>query len=139
MKMKVVIDPGAYLPNRAHEDDAGLDLCAMKDGIIFPLCRKTFETGVHVEIPKGCVGMLTSKSGLMVKQGNTSRGTIDCGYTGTIRVVLFNHSWRFIKVKKGQKISQLVIFPIVKPELDVVDDLEDTERGNGGFGSTGAF
>ena len=138
-KIKVVLDEGATLPTRAHPTDAGLDLYAKERCVVWAKSWAKLDTGVHIQIPEGYVGFITSKSGLMAKQGNTSRGTIDCGYTGTIQVVLFNHSWRFIKVKKGQKISQLVIFPIVKPELDVVDNLEDTERGNGGFGSTGAF
>lgn len=137
MKMKVVLDPGAKA-SRAHKTDAGLDLYATKGGWIFPKCRKVFSTGFHASIPIGFVGMLTSKSGLMMK-GITSRGTIDSGYIGDVRAVLFNHSWRFIKIKQGQKISQLVLMPIITPELELVDSLEDTERGNGGFGSTGAF
>jgi len=137
--MKVQLDPGAYLPTRAHRADAGLDLYARKNAWILPFTRKSFDTGVHVEIPDGFVGMLTAKSGLMAKQGITSRGTIDCGYTGSIRAVLFNHSWRFVRIKKGQKISQLVVMPIITPELEWVAELEDTERGTGGFGSTGAF
>lgn len=139
MKMKVKLDPGAKMPNRAHETDAGIDLCALDGGWILPFCRKAFNTGVHVAIPEGYVGMLTSKSGLMKKQGITSRGTIDCGYIGSIHAILFNHSWRFIRIKKGQKITQLVIEKIITPELELVDELEDTDRGNGGFGSTGAF
>ena len=88
--MRVVVD--GDIPIRAHEDDAGLDLCATEGGWILPKSRKVFSTGVHAAIPKGFVGMLTSKSGLMLK-GITSRGTIDSGYTGTIKAVLFNHSW----------------------------------------------
>lgn len=138
MKLKVVLDPGAIMPTRAHPNDAGLDLYATEDGWIFPKSRKVFGTGFHAAIPAGLVGMLTSKSGMMVK-GSTNRGTIDSDYIGEIRVVLFNHSWRFMKIKKGQKISQLVLLPIITPELEQVDSLEDTERGTGGFGSTGAF
>lgn len=136
--MKVVLDAGAYMPTRAHDDDAGLDLCAMKNGLIFPKCRKVFPTGVHFDIPKGHVGLLTSKSGLM-QRGLTSRGTIDSGFTGSVKVVLFNDSWRFVRIKKGQKISQLVLMPIITPKPEQVDKLEETERGAGGFGSTGAF
>lgn len=138
MKMKVAVDPGCDIPVRAHKNDAGLDLYATKGGVIFPFSRKVFDTGVHVAIPAGFVGLLTSKSGMMSK-GITSRGTIDSGYTGEIRAVLFNHSWRFIRIKPHQKITQLVILPIITPELEIVDGLEDTERGNGGFGSTGSF
>lgn len=137
--MKVVLDAGAIMPTRAHETDAGLDLYATKGGWIFPKCRRTFGTGFHALIPAGFVGLLTSKSGLMDKEGITSRGTIDCGYTGEIRAVLFNHSWKFVRIRANQKITQLVIFPIATPELEIVDSLEETERGTGGFGSTGAF
>ena len=138
MIMKVMLDPGARMPTRAHKNDAGLDLFATKGGWIFPKSRKTFGTGFHASIPAGFVGLLTSKSGMMHK-GITSRGTIDSDYTGEIRAVLFNHSWKFIRIRPNQKIAQLVILPIIKPELELMDGLEDTERGNGGFGSTGAF
>ena len=139
MKIKVVVDQGANIPVRAHKNDAGLDLYATKGGVIFPFSRKVFDTGVHVAIPKGYVGLLTSKSGLMSNDGITNRGTIDSDYTGSIRAVLFNHSWKFIRIKPGQKVTQLVILPIITPEPDLVDSLEETERGNGGFGSTGKF
>ena len=135
MKMKVVVDEGS-IPTRAHPTDAGLDLYATKSGWILPKCRKVFGTGFHCAIPKDYVGMLTSKSGLMMK-GITSRGTIDCGYTGEVKAVLFNHSWKFVHIKKGQKISQMVVMPIITPWLEFVDSLEDTDRGAGGFGSTG--
>ena len=139
MKMKVVVDLGAGIPTRAHKNDAGLDLYAKTSGWIFPKCRKAFDTGVHVAIPEGFVGLLTSKSGMMGNKGITSRGTIDCDYTGSIRAVLFNHSWLPVRVRYGQKITQLVILPIITPDPEIVDRLEDTERGNGGFGSTGKF
>lgn len=138
MKMKVAVEAGALVPRRAHKTDAGVDLYATKGGWIFPKCRKVFGTGFHASIPAGFVGLLTSKSGLMV-EGITSRGTIDSGYNGEIRAVLFNHSWKFIRINKHQKITQLVILPIITPELEVVDDLEATERGCAGFGSTGKF
>ena len=137
-RLKAVVDMGASVPTRAHRTDAGLDLYATKSGWLFPKCRKVFGTGFHCAIPSEWVGMLTSKSGLMLN-GVTSRGTIDSGYTGEVKAVLFNHSWRFVHIKKGQKISQLVLMPIATPDLDIVDSLEDTERANGGFGSSGKF
>ena len=136
--MNVMLDQKAAMPRRANKTDAGMDLYSTKDGWIFPKCRKIFGTGFHAAIPVGYVGLLTSKSGMMAK-GITSRGTIDSGYTGEIKAVLFNHSWKFIRIKKHQKITQLVILPIVTPELKLVEALEETERGSGGFGSTGAF
>ena len=135
--MKVKLDPGAVV-KRAHPLDAGLDLCAMEDGWILPKCRKTFDTGFHAMINPHCAGFVTSKSGLMSK-GITARGTIDTGFTGSIKAVLFNHSWKPIRIKKGQKIAQLVILPIIIPELEEVDELDETERGDNGFGSSGKF
>ena len=138
-KIKVVLDPGAIMPTRAHETDAGLDLYAMEKHLIPCGESVCFDTGVHVQIPAGYVGMIKSKSGLNVRFGITSEGVIDSGYTGSIMVKLYNHGDRFVEIEKGQKISQLVILPIITPELELVDSLEETERGNGGFGSSGMF
>ena len=154
MKLKVKLDPGAQMPTRAHETDAGLDLYApypfvlpqssasteeTLDGFLAKAGSRTVDTGVHIEIPAGYVGMIKSKSGLNVKHGIISEGVIDSGYTGSICVKLYNLGNDRVFIEKGQKISQLVIMPIITPELEEVDDLEATERGNGGFGSTGAF
>lgn len=135
--MKVKLDPGAKMPTRAHPNDAGLDLYAAESARIWPHSWKAVETGVHVAIPEGYVGLLTSKSGLMRNKGLTCRGTIDAGYTGTIQAVMFNHSDAFVEILKGDKVTQMVILPIITPELELVDELEETERGAGGFGSTG--
>lgn len=135
--MKIVLDPGAFMPERAHSTDAGLDLKSPVDITIKPRSAVVIDTGLHVEIPDGCVGFIRSKSGLMCYHGITSDGTIDVGYTGSIRVCLINHSdWHYI-VHAGDKISQLVILPIRIPSVEVVESLEETERGAGGFGSTG--
>lgn len=137
--VEVMLEPGAKMPHRAHPTDAGMDLFAMEGGTIPPCGSVSFDTGVHIGIPSGYVGLLTSKSGLMAKEGITSRGTIDSGYVGSIKAVLFNHSHRYVSIEKGQKITQLVILPILTPELEEVDSLEDTDRGDGGFGSSGKF
>lgn len=134
--MKIKLDAGAYMPTRAHDTDAGLDLYAMKTGYVFAGHQTIIDTGVHVAIPEGYVGLLTSKSGLMAK-GITSRGTIDCGYTGSIKAVLFNHGEEAFLVEEGSKVTQLVLLPIITPKLEVVSDLDETDRGSGGFGSTG--
>lgn len=135
--MKIQLDNGAYMPLRAHNTDAGLDLLSPTRKVIRANDWESIDTGVHVEIPVGYVGMVTSKSGLMAKEGITSRGTIDSGYTGSIKAVLFNHSRKDYIVEQGQKITQLVLMPIITPELEVVDSLEETDRGANGFGSTG--
>ena len=137
-EMKVMLDEGAKLPTRAHEWDAGYDLYARESVTIGKGQAHPFDTGVHVQIPAGYVGFVKSKSGLNMV-GIQSEGVIDAGYTGSICVKLYNHGQRAVRIHEGQKISQLVILPIITPELVVVDHLEETERGNGGFGSTGKF
>lgn len=137
MNLKIKLDPGSTMPTRAHANDAGLDLYAAEDVRIWPHSWKAVETGVHVAIPEGYVGLLTSKSGLMRSKGLTCRGTIDSGYTGTIQAVMFNHSDNYVEIPKGNKVTQLVILPIITPDLELVEEMEETERGNGGFGSTG--
>lgn len=135
--MKVMLDNGAKLPTRAHMDDAGLDLYACETQIVPAKESAIFDTGVHIELPKNTVGMLKSKSGLNVKHGLTSEGVIDVGYTGSIKVKLYNNSGYDYTVNKGEKISQLVILPIVLVDLELVDSLKETERSNSGFGSSG--
>lgn len=135
--VNVVLDPGAKMPTRAHEADAGYDLFAMHDEIIMPYELCVFDTGVHIEIPKGYVGMIKSKSGLYIKHELTTTGVIDSSYTGSIRVGLKNNSNEKYYVWAGEKIGQLVLQPIITPELVLVDKLAETDRGDGGFGSTG--
>lgn len=137
--MKVVLDDGAYLPTRAHGLDAGYDLFSREDAIVYAGDSYTFNTGVHMAIPKGYVGDIKSKSGMMTKYGIITDGTIDAGYTGAIRVKLFNLSGCAVSIVNGQKIAQIVIKKITTPALEVVDCLEDTERGANGFGSSGDF
>lgn len=136
-KMKITLDKGAKMPTRAHSTDAGLDLYAMDTKIVPAKESAVFDTGVHVELPEGTAGFLKSKSGLNTKHGITSEGVIDVGYTGSIVAKLYNHSGKDYKVNAGDKITQLVIVPILTPELELVEALEKTQRGNNGFGSTG--
>ena len=139
--MKIKLDNGAKMPTRAHSTDAGLDLYCPNMGVevyhIPPKGSLIIDTGVHVELPIGTVGFLKSKSGLNVKHGITSEGVIDAGYTGSIVVKLYNHGDAWYTINKGDKISQLVVLPVFLPTLDLVDDLDDTERGEKGFGSSG--
>ena len=135
--MKIVLDDNAIMPTRAHSTDAGLDLYSPKEVVIRAHNSVTIDTGVHVEIPEGYAGFLKSKSGLNVKWSIQSDGVIDTGYTGSIVVKLYNHANVPYVVKKKDKITQLVLMKIGLPELEVVDSLEDTERGNNGFGSSG--
>jgi dUTP pyrophosphatase len=151
--MKIMLDEVAKMPTRAHEFDAGLDLYTPKTVSVHGskytapvynhgygmvgVGQRVIDTGVHVEIPAGYVGLIKSKSGLMVNNGLLTDGTIDSGYTGSIKVKLFNTSPKDYKFNAGDKIAQLVIVPCLLPELELVDHLEETDRGDGGFGSTG--
>lgn len=135
--MKIVLD-GAKMPTRAHSTDAGLDLYSKESKWVDAKGSAVFDTGVHIELPPDTVGYIKGKSGLNVKHGIVvPDGTVDEGYTGSIMVKLYNLSNEDYFVRTGDKICQLVIHPILKPELEVVDSLEDTDRGNGGFGSSG--
>jgi dUTP pyrophosphatase len=145
--MKIMLDEGAKMPTRAHPWDAGMDLYAPVDVIVpksdswqfgeVRIGSATIDTGVHVEIPEGYAGFIKSKSGLNVNHGLTAEGVIDSHYTGSIRVKLYNHSHEPYLFKAGDKIAQLVILPCVMPHLELVDSLEETDRGDAGFGSTG--
>ena len=138
MKMKLKLDEGAYAPTRAHKDDAGLDLRTREAFVLWPGHHHTFDTGVHMAIPHGCFGHVESKSGLNVNASVVScGGIIDENYTGSISVTLYNfgkHDHVFIA---GDKIAQLIIQPYLAPEMELVDELPETDRGDNGFGSTG--
>lgn len=150
--MKVKIDPGAYLPTRAHETDAGLDLYSMEDKTVWPLKGKydlgeltiqlsggtTFDTGVHMAIPKGYFGKIESRSGLNVINSVVScGGIIDSNYRGSIKVKLYNLGEDPYTVHKGDRIAQIIITKYEKPKLELVSVLDDTDRGEDGFGSSG--
>lgn len=135
--MKVLLDKGAYMPERAHKTDAGLDIKSPFSFVIPKGGARVIDTGVHIQLPSGTVGMLKSKSGLNIKHGITSEGVIDEGYTGSIRAKLYNNGGGDVIIDKGDKITQLVILPILTPDIEIVDSLEETERGANGFGSSG--
>ena len=135
--MKFTLDSGAFAPTRAHKTDAGLDLRS-------PICIEVpangsavIDTGIHVELPNGTVGFLKSKSGLNVKHDITSEGVIDVGFTGSIKAKLYNHGTKPYQGLRGDKITQLVVFDCRFPDVEIVDMLKSTERGENGFGSTG--
>ena len=135
--MKIMLDDGAKMPTRAHHTDAGLDLYAKETHVVPAKESAVFDTGVHIELPLCTTGFLKSKSGLNVKHGIVSDGVIDAGYTGSIRVKLYNLSGYDYTVHAGDRIAQLVILKCELPELELVDSLEETDRGDNGFGSTG--
>lgn len=139
MKIEVKkINPEAKLPERAHESDAGLDLFSTEEGVIPKKEKMVFGTGIAMGIPEGYVGLIWDKSGLAAKAGLTCLGgVIDAGYRGEIFVTLANLGDADYTVTKGQKIAQLLIQRVKLPTLEEVDELDATERGEKGFGSTG--
>lgn len=136
--VKVVLDEGAIMPNSAHDPDAGYDLFCRDEEVIVPARGSAeFDTGVHMALVGRTGGMLYPKSGLNIKHDILSFGLIDVGFTGPIRVKLYNLGDKDYTVKRGDKITQIVFVRIDKPALLLCDELEATERGDGGFGSTG--
>ena len=134
--------PDAVVPAYQTEHAAGLDLCAAIDKPIDvePRARVAIPTGLALEIPPGFEGQLRPRSGLARDHGITltnSPGTIDADYRGPVAVLVINHGHETVTIENGQRIAQLVIAPVARAELAVVDELTDTKRGAGGFGSTG--
>jgi len=138
MAIEIKLNKGAYMPTKAHLNDAGFDLYTPIDFLIKGRDTAVIDTGVCFKIPVGYCGVLISKSGLNVKHDITSTGLIDSGYQGSIRVKLYNHGDNDYMFNRGDKISQIVITPYLYEELCLVEDFnETTERGVDGFGSSG--
>lgn len=135
--MEIKLDYGAFPPKRAHSTDAGLDLRSPESVYIEAWQSVTIRTGVHIKLPPNTYGRIASKSGLMVHHGIRTDGTIDEPYRGEICVCLFNESDAGYYIEKGDKIAQLIVQPCEYVDVNVVDVLDETDRGDGGFGSTG--
>ena len=135
--MEIMLDNGAYMPTRGHKTDAGLDLRTPETVTVPAYGSVAVDTGVHVALPHGCAGLLVSKSGLNVKHDITSTGLIDEGYTGSIVVKLYNHGGEDHEFEAGDKITQLVVIPVVCEPLEQISVFLPSERGDNGFGSTG--
>ena len=133
--------PGADLPTRAHPTDAGLDLHAAETVQIAPRVVTLVPTGIAVAIPEGHVGILIARSSLAVKKSMTLAngvGVIDSDYRGEIKVPIVSLDGCHNLIQAGTRIAQLLILPIALPTVEVVTELPDTDRGVGGFGSTGS-
>lgn len=136
-----ILDPNATAPARAHDGDAGFDLCANEHVLLEAGTHALIRTGVAIALPKGTVGLVSPRSGLAARNGVTvlnAPGIVDENYRGEVGVILINHGAEPFQVLPGMRIAQLVITPYLSPAVDVVDSLDDTDRGAGGFGSTGA-
>jgi len=134
------ISPDAIMPAYAREGDAGMDLCSVDDLTIAPGARALVHTGLVMALPPGYEAQVRPRSGLALKHGVTvlnTPGTIDAGYRGEVGVVLVNLGDVAFRVGKGDRIAQLVVAPVLRAETLEVDEVDDTSRGAGGFGSTG--
>jgi dUTP pyrophosphatase len=135
------LHPEAKAPARAHDDDAGYDLCACEPALLAPGERASVGTGIAVAIPDGHAGLVLPRSGLAARHGISlvnAPGLIDAGYRGEVRVLLLNTDREAaFEISPGERIAQLVIVRHDAPELIERDTLDDTARGDGGFGSTG--
>lgn len=128
----------AILPKYAKADDAGMDFYSNQDTQILPNERKLINTGISIAIPKGYVGLIWDKSGIATKHGvKTMAGVIDSGYRGEIKILFHNLSNETYLIEKNKKIAQMLIQPVEQREIVEVEELDNTDRGTGGFGSTG--
>lgn len=134
------IDPAATLPSYAHPGDAGMDIRSIEELVIDPGARRLVHTGLVMILPSGYEAQVRPRSGLALKNGVTvlnTPGTIDEGYRGEVGVILANFGSEPFKVEKGAKIAQIVVAPCTRAEIEETDAFDSTERGVGGFGSTG--
>jgi dUTP pyrophosphatase len=136
------LDERALLPTRAYDGDAGLDLYALEEARLSPGERRSISTGIAVEIPAGWAGLVLPRSGLAARHGIAlvnAPGLIDAGYRGELRVLLLNTDrTETFTVSRGDRIAQLVLVRVESPEVVEVDALAGSERGAGGFGSSGS-
>ena len=141
MQVKVKkITNDAKIPKIEHEGDAGFDIYSNEETTILPMERKLIGTGISISVPKGFEAQVRPKSGLAINHGLTllnTPGTIDAGYRGEVKVILMNLRKKEYKIEKGKKIAQVVFNKIEEPELIEVDELDESKRGENGFGSTG--
>ena len=141
MEVKVKkIHENAKIPAYAHEGDSGMDLYSVEETVLQPSETKLVKTGLQIAVPKGFEAQVRPKSGLAAKFGITvlnTPGTVDSGYRGEVMVILVNHGKEEYKVEKGKKIAQMVIAKVEEAKIEVVEDLDNTTRKDGGFGSTG--
>jgi len=134
------VHPDASLPSYAHEGDAGLDIRSVEELEIAPGARALVHTGLVFMLQPGWEAQVRPRSGLALKHGVTvlnTPGTIDAGYRGEVGVILANFGTDPLKIAKGDKIAQIVVSPVVRADIVETNEIEATERGSGGFGSTG--
>ena len=132
------IEEQAIVPTRSNSDDAGWDLYSITTRPIAPSQRVTIRTGISLEIPEEYVGLIWPRSGMSVKNGiDVLAGVVDSGYRGEIKVCLLNTSREWMDIKEGDRIAQILFQQVPHFQLQEVDILQNSDRGEGGFGSTG--
>ena len=140
MELKIKrIHPAAKLPSYGHPGDAGLDLYAAVDHVLAPASVYAVPTGIKMAIPPGYVGLVWDKSGISLKGVHRLAGVVDAGYRGEVQVVMVNLGGEPFAIKPGMKIAQMLIQPVMSVSVVEADELDDTSRGEGGFGSTGLY
>lgn len=127
----------ATLPTRNNPDDAGLDLYASEDKEIKDQCGEMIKTDIAIALPVNTVGMICDRSGMGKKGFKVHGGIVDVAYRGSVNVILWNHSGQTQTIKKGDRIGQLLVIPLLFPEVKEVESLDETSRGDKGFGSSG--
>ncbi len=141
MKLKIKrLSPDAVIPQYAHPDDSGLDLCSVQDLVLQPGDWRTIRIGFAIELPPGTEAQVRPRSGLAARNAITilnTPGTIDEGYRGEVCVIAINLGKEPFEVKKGMRIAQMVICPVIRVQIEEIDTLSETARSSGGFGSTG--
>ena len=140
MELKIKrINPEAKLPSYGHPGDAGLDLYSAVDHVLAPGAVFAVPTGIKMAIPRGYVGLVWDKSGISLKGVHRLAGVVDAGYRGEVQVVMINLGREPFEIKAGLKIAQMLIQPVISMLTIETEELDDTSRGEGGFGSTGLY
>ncbi len=133
------LDDMAVVPTKVNRSDAGYDLYALHGAIVQKHCHKLIKTGISMAIPEGYVGLIWPRSGMAYKHGiDVFAGVIDSSYRGDIGVILYNSQYSDYNVEQGDRIAQIVFQKVKDFDLQLVDNLDDTKRGSGGFGSSGS-
>ena len=127
----------AIKPSRGSDEAAGYDLYVYESGLLMPNETRLFDTGISIRVPEGTYGRIAPRSSVSKRSILVNAGVIDRDYTGPVKVMLHNLSNDNFVIEKGNRIAQLILEKIATPEVELVDELDDTERGDGGFGSTG--
>lgn len=140
LELPITLEPGAKPPVYQTSGAAGMDVHCLEDVVLEPLQRKLVRTGVRIAVPPGFEAQVRPRSGLALRHGLSmvnSPGTIDSDYRGEIAVILINLGSDVVKLEQGERIAQIVVCPVARAEVKIVAELNETDRGEGGFGSTG--